>query len=108
MEAKRFERKCEIMGSPFTLSGWEIHVGTLTVKALRSSDADSFGVTFHAGDGDFSTLTGLGAFSTMRKIRPAIEEINRLTNGNWHASCDDLKRERVYRRWLPAEKIKHE
>ena len=92
----------------YTLVGWEIRIGLFTVRATRGSEeSTAYGVVFHAEDGKFTTLTGRGAFAAIREIRPAIIELDRLTGGNWVAACDDPKRERAYRRWLPANRIFH-
>lgn len=98
-----------LTGEKIPVEGWNAKTKNLTIKASRVVGSDQpFGVIFHGGSGDFQELTGKGMINAVREIRPFLEYLDQVTHGNWYASCEDTRREKVYRRWLPPEKIKHE
>lgn len=96
-----------IMGAHVT-EGWRARTEDLVISAQRVKGSDgSFGITFWDKDGgkDFTHLSKKGMFAAKAQLDPVIRLIDKETQGNWHASCDDEQRARVYARWLPKEKI---
>lgn len=89
-----------------------VEVGDLTVFATAQIGVRRWALNFAlTGEIDgpdwMETMTGRGAFATIRAIRPAIqsliEEIER-RGGEWFVSCD-ARRAKLYSRYIPAGKI---
>ena len=100
-----------IVCKSFIREGWQAITQDLIIDAGRmKGDQTDYGLVFTDRDSgyDFQALSGKGMFNAKKQIEPFITFLDRESCGKWYASCDDPKRERVYRRWLPSEKIKHE
>jgi hypothetical protein len=88
-----------------------LNAGALTVFATEQLDG-SYSVNFclssDLGDDNWmETLTGLGAFATIRLIRPAVEQIISAVEDmgrDWSIHCD-ARRAKLYSRYVPVGKI---
>jgi hypothetical protein len=88
-----------------------VAVGDMTAFATQQIDGSwslNFALTAEMDGGDWmDTMTGRGAFSTIRALRPAlstlIAEIERM--GREWSICCDARRARLYGRYVPAAKI---
>jgi hypothetical protein len=84
------------------------HLTVFATEQISGSYVVSFAVTSELSSLDFmDSLTGFGAFSTIKLIRPAVEqlisEIER-RGKDWSVCCDK-RRERLYSRYIPTTKI---
>ena len=86
-----------------------VAVGDLTAFAVKQMSGVwslNFCLTAEISGCDWmDTLTGRGAFSTIRAIRPALEAIISTIENEWMICCD-ARRARLYSRYVSAEKIK--
>lgn len=86
-----------------------VEVGDLTAFAVQQMSgvwALNFGLTAEMGGCDWmDTLTGRGAFSTIRMIRPALEAIVAAVGDAWIIYCD-ARRARLYSRYVSADRIR--
>jgi hypothetical protein len=88
-----------------------IEVGDLTVFATEQVSGRwtvNFALTTQIYGADWmETMTGRGAFATIRAIRPAVEallaEIT-LRGSDWLVCCD-RRRARLYSRYIPTDRI---
>ena len=89
-----------------------IEAGSLTVFATEQMSGNwtlNFALTEEIHGSDWmDTLTGIGAFRTIRAIRPAVEIlVAELTSrgSDWSVCCD-RRRTRLYSRYIPTDRIK--
>lgn len=100
----KLTRGKDIDGDP-TVS---IDIGDMTVFATQQVSGAwtvNFALTAEINGGDWmDTMTGRGAFQTIRAIRPAIEAIIAEIGDKWVVCCDS-RRAKLYSRYIPSEKI---
>lgn len=88
-----------------------IEAGDLTVFATEQRSGRwtvNFALTAQIDGADWmDTLTGLGAFATIRTIRPAVESLiaEITTRGSDWLVCCDRRRARLYSRYIPTDRI---
>lgn len=89
-----------------------IEVGPLTVFASEQIGGKRWSINFALtaeldGADWMDTLTGVGAFRTIRVIRPAMEALIAEIEDLGHAwtVCCDSRRARLYSRYIAANKI---
>lgn len=88
-----------------------IEVDSLTVFATEQISGNwtlNFALTSEVHSDEWmDTLTGVGAFRTMRAIRPAVEALVAkiaTIGGDWMVCCD-RRRARLYSRYIPVNRI---
>lgn len=89
-----------------------LRLGSMTVFAVENGPESwtvNFGITAEINGYDWmDTLTGRGAFATMRLLRPALElligEIEAMGH-QWTVICDS-RRAKLYLRYISPERIR--
>ena len=92
-------------------SNLSIEVGDLTAFATQQMSGSwtlNFALSSQIACSDWmDTLTGRGAFATIRSIRPALEALvsEIISRGSDWSVCCDRRRARLYSRYIPTDRI---